>query len=82
MRLIRGIPVPRINPRARINHANRSDSPRAVCRRRSRAARCYSCHIGISGTRLLGGTRDQLAAIHDPEGSGTARRALTQISER
>ena len=26
MRLIRGIPVPRINPRARINHANRSDS--------------------------------------------------------
>ena len=73
MRLIRGIPVPRINPRARINHANRSDSlgPSAGDGHARRDAN--SRHNGISGNGFSGGTRDHLAAFHDREGSGTAR---------
>ena len=69
MRLIRGIPVPRINLRARIDHTNRSDSPGPSAGDAHARRDANSCHVGISGTRLLGGTPDQLAAIHDPEGS-------------
>ena len=57
MRLIRGIPVPRIN------HANRSDSlgPAAGDGHARRDAN--SRHNGISGNRLSGGIRDHLAAF-------------------
>ena len=69
MGLIWGTPIPRINLRARINHANRSDSlgPSAGDGHARRNAN--SRHNGISGNGLSGGMRDQLAAIHDPEGS-------------
>jgi hypothetical protein len=55
MRLIRGIPVPRINLRARINHANRSDSPGLSAGDGHARSDANSRHFGISGTRLFGG---------------------------
>ena len=59
MRLIRGIPIHRINPGARINHANRSDSPAPSAGDGHARRDDNSRHVGISGNRLFGGTRDQ-----------------------
>ena len=63
MRLIGGTPVHRINLRARINHANRSDSlwPSAGDGHARRNAN--SRHNGISGNGLSDGIRDHLAAF-------------------
>jgi hypothetical protein len=49
MRLIRGIPVPRINLRARINHANRGDSPGRSAGDGHARGDANSRHFGISG---------------------------------
>ena len=67
MRLIRGTPVHRINPGARINHANHSDSPGPSAGDAHARRDANSRHVGISGTRLFGETRDHLAAFHDRE---------------
>ena len=65
MRLIRGIPVPRINLRARINHANRGDSLGSATGD-GHARRDANCrHIGISSIRLSGGNRIDVSFASD-----------------
>ena len=63
MRLIRGIPVPRISLRARINHANCSDSLGSSEGDGHGRRNVNFRHSGISGNRLSGGIRDHLAAF-------------------
>jgi len=73
MRLIRGIPVPRINPRARINHANRSDSLGRLQATVTRDAMLTPVTMASPATGYPAGSATISLLFHDREGSGTAR---------
>ena len=69
MRLIRGIPVPRINLRARINHANRSDSLGRLQATVTLGAMQTLVTMASPATGYPAGIS---LLFHDREGSGTA----------